>query len=87
MVREGLVRLEGVVSVSESPDARLGICDMQTRDGHLLSPIALAEELTAARVGARLRAVEVTLDGRLEKKVAMYSCAYDGSSSLSTWIQ
>lgn len=67
MVREGLARLEGVVSVSESPDAQLGTCDLQTSDGLLVAPATLARGLTAARVGARLRAVEVTFDGRLEK--------------------
>jgi hypothetical protein len=66
-VREGLGRLEGVESISEKCDRRAGTGELRLRNGRLVNPNALAEQIRNIRVGARLRGLEATVDGVLEE--------------------
>jgi hypothetical protein len=66
-IREGLARLEGVESISRQPRVTDATCEVRTRSPRLLQPRALRQRLADLRVGARLRGVEATVDGHLEK--------------------
>src|SRR5688572_1035632 len=63
MVRKGLSRLDGVVSVSEEPSNASRTCKVQTRRGALLWPSEVAEQLRSIQIGARLRGMEAVIDG------------------------
>lgn len=63
MVGKGLIRLDGVVKVAERPSNALRTCVIETRDGQLLEPDAVAQQLRSLQIGARLRALEATVDG------------------------
>ena len=67
-VREGLARLEGVESVSDRCDRFTGTGELRLKNGRLIDPDTLAKNLTDIGVGARLRGLEATIDGFLEKK-------------------
>lgn len=66
-VRSGLARLEGVESISERCNRQNGTGELRMRDGRLLDPRTLAEHILSIQVGARLRALEATVEGTLEK--------------------
>ena len=66
-VREGLARLEGVESISETCDRRAGTGELRLRNGRLVDPVTLAQQIRDIRVGARLRGLEATIDGTLEQ--------------------
>ena len=66
-VRSGLARLEGVESISERCNRENGTGELRMRDGRLLDPRVLEEHIRNIRVGARLRAVEATVEGTLVK--------------------
>ena len=65
-VREGLARLEGVESISETCDRRAGTGELRLRNGRLIDPLTLGQQIRDIRVGARLRALEATIEGTLE---------------------
>ena len=65
-VREGLARLEGVESISETCDRKAGTGELRLRNGRLVDPVTLGEQIRNIRVGARLRGLEATIDGILE---------------------
>ena len=65
-VREGLARLEGVESISETCDRRAGTGELRLRNGRLIDPVTLGQQIRDIRVGARLRALEATIDGTLD---------------------
>lgn len=67
-VREGLARLEGVESTSERCNRQAGTGELRLKNGRLIHPSILARQIEDIRVGARLRALEATIDGFLEKK-------------------
>jgi hypothetical protein len=65
-VREGLARLEGVESISETCDRKAGTGELRLRHGRLVDPVTLGQQIRDIRVGARLRALEATIDGTLD---------------------
>lgn len=67
-VREGLARLEGVESISERCHRQTGTGELRLKNGRLIDPDTLAKNLTDVGVGARLRGLEATIDGFLEKR-------------------
>lgn len=67
-VREGLARLEGVESISERCNRQAGTGELRLKNGRLVDPQSLAKQIADIRVGARLRGLEATIDGFLEKK-------------------
>ena len=67
-VREGLARLEGVESVSERCNRFAGTGELRLKNGRLIDPQTLAKQIIDIRVGARLRGLEATIDGFLERK-------------------
>ena len=67
-VREGLARLEGVESVSERCNRHAGTGELRLRNGRLVDPETLAQQIADIRVGARLRGLEATIDGHIEKQ-------------------
>jgi len=67
-VREGLARLEGVESISERCNRQAGTGELRLKNGRLVDPQSLAKQIADIGVGARLRGLEATIDGALEKK-------------------
>ena len=67
-VREGLERLDGVEFISPRPDLRTATCELRLKNGRLLDPERMSKFLFDIRVGARLRGLEATANGRLEKQ-------------------
>jgi hypothetical protein len=68
MIREGLLRLEGVESVSPQPDRQTRTGELRTKGGRVPDVEALAKGLREMGAGASLRGVEATVDGRVEKR-------------------
>lgn len=66
-VREGLARLEGVESVDERCNREKGTGGLRLRQGRLTDPTTFAKQIADIRLGARLRGLEATVDGTLEK--------------------
>lgn len=66
-VRSGLARLEGVESISERCNRLNGTGELRMREGRLLDPRVLEEHIRNIRVGARLRAIEATVEGTVIK--------------------
>ena len=83
-VREGLARLEGVDSISEKCDRRAGTGELRLRDGRLVNPNTLAEQIRDIRVGARLRGLEATVDGVLEEIQGKAHLRVGGTKELLT---
>lgn len=67
-VREGLARLEGVESISERCNRQAGTGELRMKNGRLVDPQVLAKQIADLRVGARLRGLEATIEGFLERK-------------------
>ena len=67
-IREGLARLEGVESISPRPNVKEGTCELRMREGRLLDPQVLSKFIYDIRVGARLRGLEATVAGLLDKQ-------------------
>ena len=67
-VREGLARLEGVESISERCNRQAGTGELRLKNGRLVDPNVLAKQVADISVGARLRGLEATIDGFLERK-------------------
>lgn len=67
-VREGLARLEGVESISERCNRQSGTGELRFKNGRFVDPQNLAKQIADIRVGARLRGLEATIDGFLERK-------------------
>ena len=67
-IREGLARLEGVESISPRPNVKEGTCELRMKDGRLLDPQVLSKFIYDIRVGARLRGLEATVAGFLDKQ-------------------
>jgi hypothetical protein len=67
-VREGLARLEGVESISERCNRQAGTGELRLRNGRLVDPSVLSKQIADISVGARLRGLEATIDGSVERK-------------------
>lgn len=66
LVGKGLARLESVQAIGEKPSNASRTCVIETRDGRLLGPLTLAEQLRSLQIGARLRAMEASVIGQVE---------------------
>ena len=66
-VREGLARLEGVESIPERCSRPTGTGELRLKNGRLIDPAVLAKQIADIRVGARLRGLEGTIEGFLER--------------------
>jgi hypothetical protein len=67
-VREGLARLEGVESIGPRPNLKEGTCELRMKNGRLLDPQVFSKFIYDIRVGARLRGLEATVKGSLQKQ-------------------
>lgn len=67
-VREGLARLEGVESTSERCNRQTGTAELRAKKGRLLNPTVLSNQIAEIGVGARLRGLEATIKGFVERK-------------------
>lgn len=68
IIREGLLRLESIESVSPQPDRQTATGELRTKKGLVPDVDALAKSIREIGAGASLRGVEATIDGRLEKQ-------------------
>jgi len=84
LVSEGLGRVPGADPLCQAPDFQTSTCRWLAQDGRLVSPQLLARLLTDLRVGARLRALEATVDGWLEHDGTRVGLAVSGSA---TWLE
>lgn len=81
-IREGLARLDGVESISPRPDVKAGTCELRLKDGRLLKPDFFSQFIYDIRVGARLRGIEATVSGSLEKRGRQWFLRIAGSDEL-----
>jgi hypothetical protein len=79
-IREGLARLEGVESIGERPDLTTGTCELRMKNGRLLDPQVFSKFIYDIRVGARLRGLEATVNGFLERQDARWGLRISGSN-------
>ena len=66
-IREGLARLDGVAFFSKSPDVKAGTCELRLEAGRFMDPFSLSNHIFNIRVGARVRGVEATVAGLVER--------------------
>jgi hypothetical protein len=71
-IREGLGRLDGVAFISKSPDVKAGTCELRLQDGRFMGPLSLSNHVYNIRVGARVRGVEATVAGLVERSGANF---------------
>ncbi len=69
-VYAGLVGLPGAELVAEEPNAEHNTCIVRPAGGRMLAPREVAKFIEGIRIGARLRGMEATVDGRIEKRGA-----------------
>lgn len=77
-MREGLEAIDTVAAVSPRPDAVRGTFEMRAKDPGLVNPQLLATNIFLMGVGARLRGLELTADGTLEKHNSQFLLRIDG---------
>jgi hypothetical protein len=68
IIREGLLRLDYIESVSSQPDRKSATGELRTKGGRVPDVEALAKGIREIGAGASLRGVEPTIDGDLEKQ-------------------
>ena len=78
LMREGLEAIDTVAAVSPRPDAVRGTFEMRAKDPGLVNPQLLATNIFLMGVGARLRGLELTADGTLEKRDSQFLLRIDG---------
>ncbi|GDY23758.1 hypothetical protein LBMAG56_51050 [Verrucomicrobiota bacterium] len=78
LMREGLEAIDTVAAVSPRPDAVRGTFEMRAKDPGLVNPQLLATNIFLMGVGARLRGLELTADGTLEKHNSQFLLRIDG---------
>jgi hypothetical protein len=66
-IREGLARLDGVAFISKHPDVKAGTCELRLEGGRFMDPLSLSNHVYNIRVGARVRGVEATIAGLVER--------------------
>ena len=81
-IREGLARLEGVESISPRPDVKAGTCELRLKGGRLFTPGFFSQTVYDIRVGARLRGIEATVSGVLEKQGRQWFLRIGGQDEL-----
>ena len=78
LIREGLENIDTVAAISPRADAVRGTCEMRTKTPALVNPQQLATNIFLMGVGARLRGLELTADGTLERRDAQLLLRIDG---------
>jgi hypothetical protein len=72
IIREGLLRLDYVESVSAQPDRKTGTGELRTKEGRVPDVDGLAKAVREIGAGASLRGLEIAVDGRLEKQADQF---------------
>jgi hypothetical protein len=83
-IREGLARLDGVAFISKHPDVKAGTCELRLEHGRFMDPLSLSNHVYNIRVGARVRGVEATIVGLVERDGTNFVCKVAGTSTLLT---
>jgi len=81
-IREGLGRLDGVAFISKSPDVKAGTCELRLRDGRFMDPFSLSNHIFNIRVGARVRGVEATVAGLVERTGTNFVLKVSGTNTV-----
>jgi hypothetical protein len=81
-IREGLGRLDGVAFISKSPDVRAGTCELRLQDGRFMDPFSLSNHIFNIRVGARVRGVEATVAGLIERSGTNFVLKVSGTNTV-----
>ncbi|MEW6301858.1 MAG: hypothetical protein AB1705_00190 [Verrucomicrobiota bacterium] len=80
--REQMLRLEGVAWVSEEADFATETLALRSREGRLLDPQVVAKYISELGVGARLRGMEATVVGTVEKRDDKFLLRVSGSGEV-----
>ncbi len=78
LMRESLEAIDTVAAVSPRPDAVRGTFEMQAKSPELVNPQFLATNIFLMGVGARLRGIELTAAGTLERHDSKIFLHIDG---------
>ena len=78
LMREGLEAIDTVAAISPRPDPVRGTFEMRTKSPALVNPQLLATNIFLMGVGARLRGLELTADGTLERRDSKMFLHIDG---------
>ncbi len=81
-IREGLGRLDGVAFISKSPDVKAGTCELRLQDGRFMDPLSLSNHVYNIRVGARVRGVEATVAGLVERSGTNFVLKISGTNTV-----
>jgi hypothetical protein len=81
-IREGLGRLDGVAFISKSPDVKAGTCELRLQDGRFMDPLSLSNHVYNIRVGARVRGVEATVAGLVERSGTNFVLKVSGTNTV-----
>jgi hypothetical protein len=81
-IREGLGRLDGVAFISKSPDVKAGTCDLRLKDGRFMDPLSLSNHVYNIRVGARVRGVEASVAGLVDRSGTNFVLKISGTNTV-----
>ena len=81
-IREGLGRLDGVAFISKTPDVKAGTCELRLQDGRFMDPLSLSNHIYNIRVGARVRGVEATVAGLVERRGTNFVLKISGTNTV-----
>ena len=81
-IREGLGRLDGVAFISKTPDVKAGTCELRFQEGRFVDPLSLSNHVFNIRVGARVRGVEATVLGLVERSGTNFVLKISGTNTV-----
>jgi len=81
-IREGLARLDGVAFISKVPDVKAGTCELRLQGGRFMDPSSLSNHVYNIRVGARVRGVEATVAGLVERSGTNFVLKLPGTNAV-----
>ena len=81
-IREGLGRLDGVAFISKTPDVKAGTCELRLQEGRFVDPLSLSNHVFNIRVGARVRGVEATVLGLVERSGTNFVLKISGTNTV-----
>lgn len=81
-IREGLARLDGVAFISKTPDVKAGTCELRLAGDRFMDPLSLSNHVYNIRVGARVRGVEATIAGVVERSGADFVLKLPGTNTV-----
>ena len=67
LIRDGLGNIDGVGSVSERVDHIRNTCEVRWKNPGMINATKFADDIVKMGVGTRLRGLELTADGTLER--------------------